>query len=172
MKTDLQEKLEKISTFVFDVDGVFTDAMLTVGDEDVLRNYNVRDGYAVHIAIKAGYRLAIISGGKQESIKKRLGGLGIQDIYLSVGTDQKLSVYQEYKSKYNLEDEEVLFMGDDIPDLLLMQNTGILATCPADAVAEVRDQADYISPQIGGKGAVRDVIELVMKAQEKWLKVF
>ncbi len=172
MNTDLQKKLEKISTFIFDVDGVFTDAMLTVGDVDVLRNYNVRDGYAVHIAIKAGFRMAIISGGKQESIRKRLGGLGIPDVYLSVGTDQKLAVFQEYKAKYKLEDEEILFMGDDIPDLLLMRNTGVLATCPADAVDEVQKASAYISPIIGGSGAVRDVIELVMKAQDKWLKVF
>jgi 3-deoxy-D-manno-octulosonate 8-phosphate phosphatase (KDO 8-P phosphatase) len=172
MKTELQEKLQKITTFIFDVDGVFTDAMLAVGDEDVLRVYNVRDGYAVHIAIKAGYRLAIISGGKQKSIEKRLGGLGIPDIYLSVGTDKKLETYQQYKSKYGLIDEEILYMGDDIPDLLLMQNSEVFATCPADAVTEVKEAAHYISDIIGGRGAVRDVIELVMKAQKKWLKVF
>jgi 3-deoxy-D-manno-octulosonate 8-phosphate phosphatase (KDO 8-P phosphatase) len=172
MKIELQEKLKKITTFIFDVDGVFTDAMLTVGDEDVLRVYNVRDGYAVHIAIKAGYKMAIISGGKQKSIEKRLGGLGIQDIYLSVATDKKLETYQLYKSKYGLKDEEILYMGDDIPDLLLMRNTEIFATCPTDAVAEVKEIVHYKSDLKGGQGAVRDVIELVMKAQNKWLTVF
>jgi 3-deoxy-D-manno-octulosonate 8-phosphate phosphatase (KDO 8-P phosphatase) len=172
MKINIQEKLKKITTFIFDVDGVFTDAMLSVGDEDVLRVYNVRDGYAVHIALKAGYRMAIISGGKQKSIEKRLGGLGIKDVYLNVSTDKKLETYQVYKSKYELQDEEILFMGDDIPDLLLMQNTSVFATCPADAVSEVKEAANYISNVIGGKGAVRDVIELVMKAQGKWLTVF
>ncbi len=172
METDLEKKLQKISTFVFDVDGVFTDAMLTVGDDDVLRNYNVRDGYAVNISLKAAYRMAIISGGKQESIRKRLGGLGIPDIFLSVGTDQKLGVFHEYILKHDLIEEEVLYMGDDIPDLLLMQGTQVLSTCPADAVEEVQAEADYVSSVIGGKGAVRDVIEMVMKAQNKWLKVF
>jgi 3-deoxy-D-manno-octulosonate 8-phosphate phosphatase (KDO 8-P phosphatase) len=172
MEIELKDKLKKITTFIFDVDGVFTDSMLTVGDEDVLRVYNVKDGYAVHIALKAGYRMAIISGGRQKSIEKRLGGLGIPDIYLSVATDKKLETFHLYKSKYNLKDEEIIYMGDDIPDLLLMQNTEVLATCPADAVAEVTNFAHYISPINGGRGAVRDVIELVMKTQDKWLKVF
>jgi 3-deoxy-D-manno-octulosonate 8-phosphate phosphatase (KDO 8-P phosphatase) len=172
MKQELKERLQKISTFVFDVDGVFTDCTLMVGDADAQRTYNVRDGYAVHIAIKSGYNMAIISGGKQLSIEKRLGGLGIKDIYLSVATDKKLETYQSFKEKYKLKDEEILFMGDDIPDLLLMQNTRVLATCPADAVLEVQEASHYVSNILGGRGAVRDVIELVMKAQDKWLKVF
>ncbi len=172
MDIRLKTKLSKITTFVFDVDGVFTDATLLVGESDVQRVFNVRDGYAVQIAVKSGYRMAIISGGKQKSIATRLSGLGVQDIYLSVGTDQKLPVFQKYIVEKELQEEEVLFIGDDIPDYLLMKATKVLACCPADATEEVRGICDFITPNVGGKGAVRDVIELVMKAQNKWLKVF
>lgn len=172
MDIKLKSKLSKITTFVFDVDGVFTDATLLVGEDDVQRVFNVRDGYAVQIAVKSGYRMAVISGGKQKSIATRLRGLGIQDVYLAVGTDQKLPVFQEYISERELQEEEILFIGDDIPDYLLMKNTKVLACCPADATEEVKGICDFITPNIGGKGAVRDVIELVMKAQDKWMKVF
>jgi 3-deoxy-D-manno-octulosonate 8-phosphate phosphatase (KDO 8-P phosphatase) len=172
MDIQLKSKLSKITTFVFDVDGVFTDATLIVGESDVQRIFNVRDGYAVQIAVKSGYRMAVISGGKQKSIATRLSGLGIQDVYLSVATDKKLLVFQEYIALNNLQEEEILFIGDDIPDYLLMKNTKVLACCPADATEEVKSICDFITPNFGGKGAVRDVIELVMKAQNKWLKVF
>jgi 3-deoxy-D-manno-octulosonate 8-phosphate phosphatase (KDO 8-P phosphatase) len=172
MDIQLKSKLSKITTFVFDVDGVFTDATLIVGESDVQRIFNVRDGYAVQIAVKSGYRMAVISGGKQKSIATRLSGLGIQDVYLSVATDKKLLVFQEYIALNNLQEEEILFIGDDIPDYLLMKNTKVLACCPADATEEVKGICDFITPNIGGKGAVRDVIELVMKAQNKWMKAF
>lgn len=172
MDIKLKSKLSKISTFVFDVDGVFTDATLLVGENDVQRIFNVRDGYAVQIAVKSGYRMAVISGGKQKSIATRLSALGVQDVYLSVGTDQKLPVFQEYISQHKLQEEEILFIGDDIPDYLLMKNTKVMACCPADAVEEVKGICDFITPNVGGRGAVRDVIELVMKAQNKWMKVF
>lgn len=172
MDIKLKSKLRKITTFVFDVDGVFTDATLLVGESDVQRIFNVRDGYAVQIAVKSGYRMAVISGGKQKSIATRLSGLGVQEVYLSVGTDQKLSVFKEYIAKNYLQEEEILFIGDDIPDYLLMKNTKVLACCPADAIEEVKGICDFITPNIGGRGAVRDVIELVMKAQDKWMKVF
>jgi 3-deoxy-D-manno-octulosonate 8-phosphate phosphatase (KDO 8-P phosphatase) len=172
MDIQLKSKLSKLTTFVFDVDGVFTDATLIVGESDVQRIFNVRDGYAVQIAVKSGYRMAVISGGKQKSIATRLSGLGIQDVYLSVATDKKLLVFQEYIALNNLQEEEILFIGDDIPDYLLMKNTKVLACCPADATEEVKGICDFITPNIGGKGAVRDVIELVMKAQNKWMKAF
>ena len=172
MDTKLKIKLAEITTFIFDVDGVFTDATLSVGEDDVHRVFNVRDGYAVQIAIKSGYNMAVISGGKQKSIATRLGGLGIKDIFLSVGTDQKLPVFEKYLKEKNLRQEEVLYIGDDIPDYLLLSNTNVLACCPADAVEEVKLVSNYISPISGGRGAVRDVIELVMKAQNKWMKVF
>ncbi len=171
MDIKLKSKLNKISTFIFDVDGVFTDATLTVGDTDVTRTFNVRDGYAVQMAVKSGYNIAIISGGKQESIAKRMRALGVQDVYLSVPTDKKLQYFDEYINSKNINENEVLFVGDDIPDYLVMTERNILSCCPADAVSEVIHIADYISTITGGKGVVRDVIELVMKSQDKWMKV-
>ena len=172
MDIKLKAKLSKITTFVFDVDGVFTDATLLVGEDDTQRVFNVRDGYAVQMAAKSGYRLVVISGGKQKSIGTRLSGIGVTDIFLSVGTDQKLPVFQKYILETNINEDEILFIGDDIPDYLLMKATNVLSCCPADATEEVKAVCDYISPINGGKGAVRDVIELVMKAQGKWMKVF
>ncbi|MGL4631644.1 MAG: KdsC family phosphatase [Leadbetterella sp.] len=165
-------QLKKITTFVFDVDGVFTDCLLTVGDSDVQRIYNVRDGYAIQMAIKSGYRIAIISGGKQESIRKRLTGLGIPEVFLSVATDQKPAKFQQFIHSHAISEDEVLFMGDDIPDLLVMNAFDVFKACPSDAVQEVLDACDYISAKKGGDGAVRDAIELVMKAQGTWMKVF
>lgn len=172
MDIRLKSKISKITTFVFDVDGVFTDATIIVGEHDVQRVFNVRDGYAVQIALKQGYQMAVISGGKQKSIETRLGGLGIKHIYLGVGLDKKLSTLAEFMDKTGISEEEILFIGDDIPDYLIMNNTNVLSACPADATEEVIAVADYISPIKGGYGAVRDVIELVMKAQGKWMKTF
>lgn len=170
MEIKLRNRLSKITTLIFDIDGVFTDCTLTVGDTDVTRTFNVRDGYGIQMAVKAGYRIAIISGGRQESIRTRMNLLGIKEVYLSVGTEQKLATYENFKSAHQLKDDEVLFVGDDIPDLLLMKNTDVLACCPADAVAEVLEMAHYVSPVTGGKGVVREIIELLMKTQNKWLK--
>lgn len=172
MEIRIQSKCKKITTFVFDIDGVFTDGTIQVGENDILRTFSVRDGYAIQIAAKSGYRMAVISGGRQESIRKRLEGLGIQDIFLGVGTKDKPQVFEQLIAKYQIMEEEVLYIGDDIPDLLVMQDKAVFSCCPADAVEEVRRQADYISPINGGKGVVRDIIELVMKSQKKWLKVF
>lgn len=167
-----QAQLKNITTFVFDVDGVFTNGTILVGEQDVQRQFSVRDGYAIQIAAKHGFRLAVISGGKQESIRKRLAGLGIQDIFLSVGTAQKPEVLGQFLLDHQLDPEEVLFMGDDLPDYLVMKQFPVLSACPADAVAEVRTECAYISPRKGGDEAVRDVIEMVLKAQNKWMKVF
>ncbi|WP_341225979.1 HAD family hydrolase [uncultured Arcticibacterium sp.] len=172
MDIKLRSKLSKIKTFVFDVDGVFTDARLIVTDAGVDRVFNVRDGYAVQMAIKAGYKTAVISGGKQESIRTRLGGLGISKIHLSVSTDGKPAVFESLLKEWNISADEVVYIGDDIPDLLLMKNSEVLKACPADAEPEVIEVADYVSPVNGGAGVVRDVIKLVMKEQDKWMKVF
>ena len=168
----LNERLKRIKTFVFDVDGVFTNATLTVGKDDVTRTFNVRDGYAVHMALKSGFKITIISGGKQESIITRMNVLGVEDVFIDVGTADKPSVLSEYLKNNNLQADEAIFVGDDIPDLLLMQSFPVLACCPADAVLEVQQFAAYITKAKGGDGAVREVIELVMKAQDKWMKVF
>lgn len=167
-----EEKFNKITTLVFDVDGVFTDASLTVTKDDVTRTFNVRDGYAVQMALKSGYHIAVISGGKQESIVSRMQALGIPDVYIRVGTAEKPDVLSAYLAKKAVLPEEVLFIGDDIPDLLIMNAFPVLACCPADAVTEVLERADYITTATGGRGAVREVIEKVMKTQGKWMKVF
>lgn len=172
MDIKLRSKISKIKTFVFDVDGVFTDARLIVTDLGVDRVFNVRDGYAVQMAIKAGYKTAVISGGKQENIRTRLGSLGIHEIHLAVSTEGKPKCFEELLKKWNISAEEVLYIGDDIPDLLLMKGSNVFKACPADAEPEVKEIADYISPVNGGAGAVRDVIKLVMKEQDKWMKVF
>lgn len=162
---------DKIKAFVFDIDGVFTDATLTVTADDVTRTFNVRDGYAVQMAVRSGYQVAVISGGKQESIVRRMNAIGIKDVYINVGTAEKPAVMQGYLDKIGLSPEEVLYIGDDIPDLLLMNAFPVLACCPADAVPEVLERAEYITTAPGGKGAVREVIEWVMKAQDTWMKV-
>jgi 3-deoxy-D-manno-octulosonate 8-phosphate phosphatase (KDO 8-P phosphatase) len=172
MDIKLKSQIARIKAFVFDVDGVFTDARLIVTDDGVDRIFNVRDGYAVVMAIKAAYKMAVISGGKQENIRTRLGGLGIDEIHLAVSTDGKPKVFKELLEKWALKEDEILFIGDDIPDLLLMKNFNVLSACPADAEPEVLDVVNYISPINGGMGAVRDVIKLVMKQQGKWMKFF
>ena len=166
------EKLKKITTLVFDIDGVFTDATVTVTQDDVTRTFNVRDGYAVQMARKSGYRMAVISGGKQESIITRMRALGVEDVFIRVGTAEKPDIFRTYIGERGVTAEEVLYIGDDIPDLLIMNAFPVLACCPADAVPEVLARADYITGAPGGKGAVREVIEWVMKAQDKWMKVF
>ena len=168
----MTERFQKITTLVFDVDGVFTDATLTVTRDDVTRTFNVRDGYAVQMALKSGYRIAVISGGKQESITARMNALGITDVYIRVGTAEKPDVFSRYLAEKNISAEEVLFIGDDIPDLLIMNAFPVLACCPADAVEEVKERADYVTSATGGRGAVREITEQVMKAQGTWMKKF
>lgn len=172
MDIQLRSRIKKITTLIFDVDGVFTDATLIVGESDVQRVFNVRDGYAVQIAARMGYRLAVITGGKQESIKKRLTGLGVKDVFYGVGTDKKLEVFDKYLADNNLTEDEILYMGDDLPDYEIFTQRNVLSTCPADAVNEIKQVSKYISPINGGRGAVRDVIEMIMKAQKKWMVVF
>ncbi len=161
-----KQDFRHITTFVFDVDGVFTDGGITIlPDGEMVRTMNTKDGYAVKAALHAGFRVGIISGGTNEAVRTRLKQLGVGDVYL--GAHQKGNVLQEYVSKHQLSYDEVLFMGDDIPDLAAMK-LARLGCCPNDAVAEVLEQADYISHKDGGKGCVRDVIEQVLKVQGKW----
>ena len=136
---------------------------------EMYRNMNIKDGYALKAAVVAGYNVCIISGGSNEGVRKRLEGLGITDIYL--GTHQKMLQYEEYCSKKNITSDQVLYMGDDIPDIPVMQQVA-LATCPQDAAPEVKDISEYISPISGGKGCGRDVIEQVMRVQGKWMTQF
>jgi 3-deoxy-D-manno-octulosonate 8-phosphate phosphatase (KDO 8-P phosphatase) len=162
-----KELLKNITTFIFDYDGVFTNGIvLLLENGEQLRTANVKDGYALQLAKKKGYRIAVISGGRSESIRKRMFGLNITDIF--IGVEHKIGVFHEYMEKNNLQKSEVLFMGDDIPDLQIMKEAGV-ATCPADAAEEIKSLAHYISHHKGGEGCVRDIIEQVMKIQGKWM---
>ncbi|WP_299278414.1 HAD family hydrolase [uncultured Psychroserpens sp.] len=161
-----KEYLEHISTFIFDVDGVLTDGTVTVmTNGDMLRRMNIKDGYALKTAKDAGFNICIISGGSNLGVQKRLEGLGITDIYL--GAHQKVNQFNEYLSHNNIDAKNVLYMGDDIPDIPVMKLVG-LPCCPQDAAIEVKATSKYISHKDGGKGAVRDIIEQIMKVQGKW----
>ncbi|PHS05674.1 MAG: 3-deoxy-D-manno-octulosonate 8-phosphate phosphatase [Kordia sp.] len=170
MATSYKQLMNNITTFIFDVDGVLTDGTIMVTtDGEMYRNMSIKDGYALKAAVVAGYNVCIISGGSNEGVRKRLQGLGITDIYL--GAHQKILQYEEYCSKKNITPEQVLYMGDDIPDIPVMQQVA-LATCPQDAAPEVKDVSEYVSPINGGKGCGRDVIEQVMRVQGKWMIQF
>jgi len=165
-----KEIMNTITTFVFDVDGVLTDGMVHVTQEgEILRNMNVRDGFAIKVAIESGYKVCVISGGKNEGVRLRLQTLGVTDIYL--GVFDKVEIFEEYMDIYQINSKQVLYMGDDIPDYHVMKLVG-LPTCPQNAVPEIKSISEYISHKNGGEGAVRDVIEQVMKVQEKWNKHF
>ncbi|MDR0972145.1 MAG: HAD hydrolase family protein [Bacteroidales bacterium] len=161
-----KEKLHNIKAFVFDYDGVFTNGYLWIANkENIFRSGNVKDGYVVQYAIKKGYKIAIISGGKGESILSRTKMLQIEDVFLEKA--DKKEVFLNYLKDNNLKKEEVLYMGDDIPDYDVMLEAGI-AACPKDAVEEIKNVAHYISHKNGGDGCVRDVIEQVLRLHNKW----
>ncbi|GGI57693.1 KdsC family phosphatase [Winogradskyella haliclonae] len=161
-----KEYLNDITTFIFDVDGVLTDGSVTVTtDGEMLRTMNIKDGFALKTAVDAGYNVCIISGGSNEGVRKRLSGLGIKDIYL--GAHNKIEQLNDYFSKNEIANNQTLYMGDDIPDYPVMKLVA-LPCCPQDAVPEIKEVSKYISHKNGGKGAVRDVIEQVLKVQGKW----
>lgn len=163
-----KEKLKHITTFIFDFDGVLSDGKIWVGsDGDQIRNTNVKDGYAIQYALKHGYRVCVISGGYSEGMKKRYNIFEEMDIFLKVS--DKVKVYNEYLETNYIKSEEVLFMGDDIPDYEVMKLVGVKA-CPHDAAIEIQSISDYISAYKGGDGCVRDVIEHTMRLQGKWFQ--
>lgn len=170
MSSHYLEKFEHINTFMFDVDGVLTDGsvLLVPGDAQVRRMY-VRDGYALQLAIKKNYRVVIITGGSSPEVKLRLEKLGVSDVYL--GVQDKLSIYQNYLEQHKLSPETIAYMGDDIPDYLVMKSVH-LAACPADADHEIKAISDYISDKKGGYGCVRDLIEKVMRVQGTWFSSY
>lgn len=165
------EQFKKIHTLIFDVDGVLTDSgVLILEDGKLLRRMNVRDGYALKLAVQNDLRVAIITGGKSSGVTERLKNLGITDIYS--GADNKIDKYEEFLLLNDLtsQDEEgILYMGDDLPDYEVMRRVG-LPVCPQDAAPEIINLARYVSPQKGGAGCVRDVIEKILKLQGKWMK--
>lgn len=161
-----KEYLEHITTFIFDVDGVLTNATITVTTSgELLRTMNMKDGYGLKTAVDSGFNVCIISGGSNEGVRIRLAGLGISDIYL--GAHNKIEQLQDYIKRKGIKSENVLYMGDDIPDFPVMKLVG-LPCCPQDAVPEIKTISKYISHKKGGEGAVRDVIEQVLKVQGKW----
>lgn len=160
--------LENIKAFVFDVDGVFTDGnVYLMPGGNMCRVMNVLDGYAVVKALKNNYKIGVITGGDDPEVRNRIHYLGIQDYYAK--SHDKIADYQDFKLKNNLQDHEILMMGDDLPDIGILKLASI-AACPENAVAEVKAVCDYISPISGGKGAVRDVIEQVLKVQGNWIE--
>jgi 3-deoxy-D-manno-octulosonate 8-phosphate phosphatase (KDO 8-P phosphatase) len=165
-----KELMNNITTFIFDVDGVLTDGTIHVTQTgEMLRNMNIRDGYAMKAAVENDYNVCIISGGSNEGVRVRLRNLGITDIHL--GISDKVETFKEYIDIYNINPEQVLYMGDDIPDYHVMQLVG-LPTCPQNAVPEIKGISKYVSHKDGGKGCVRDVVEQVMKVQHKWMEHF
>ena len=163
-----KEKLQKITTFIFDFDGVLSDGkILILPDGDQLRSTNAKDGYAMQYALKKGYNVAIISGGYSETMRLRYKNFPNMDIFLKV--PDKVAKLKEYMAEKGLTNEQMLIMGDDIPDIAMMKMAA-LKCCPADAVREVKEISDYISYQNGGNGAVRDVIEQTIKVQGRWLE--
>ncbi len=159
--------LKTIKAVFFDVDGVLSRQTITLyPDGDPLRTVNIKDGYALQYAVKCGLHVAIISGAKTESLRLRYERLGVKDVIL--GADIKIKYYNELKQKLNLKDEEIIFVGDDIPDYEVMQLCA-LPCCPSDAAPEIKAVSKYISPFPGGEGVARDIIEQVLKAQGKWM---
>ena len=161
-----KEKLAPVKAFVFDFDGVMTNGdVWTYGDGETVRCGNIKDGFAIQYAVKKGYIIALISGATSLSINNRMEALGVKQIY--TGCANKMETYRKFLETNNLEEKEVLCMGDDIPDFEIMSHCGV-ATCPADAATEIKEIADYISLFGGGHGCVRDVIEQTMRLQGTW----
>jgi 3-deoxy-D-manno-octulosonate 8-phosphate phosphatase (KDO 8-P phosphatase) len=166
MEKNYKEILPNITTFIFDVDGVLTNGIVHVSTTgELTRQMHTKDGYALKTAVDQGYNVCVISGGNNEGVRKRLSALGITSIYL--GAHNKLIQFNEYLKLNEIQPDNVLYMGDDIPDFPVMKLVGLPAS-PKDAVPEIRDISKYISQKKGGFGCVRDVIEQVLKVQGKW----
>lgn len=158
--------LPQIKTFIFDMDGVLTDGKVLINsDGELLRSFDTKDGYAIKCAIQKGFKIAIITGGQNKAVRTRFKELGVFDVYL--GAHHKLDAFQDLIDNYNLKSDEILYIGDDVPDIPVMEKVG-LGCCPADAVSDVKAMADYVSHKNGGEGCVRELIEQVLRVQGKW----
>jgi 3-deoxy-D-manno-octulosonate 8-phosphate phosphatase (KDO 8-P phosphatase) len=165
--TNFRKGMASIKAFIFDVDGVLgSDKVWLHPNGEMLRTMNIKDGYAMHYAIRMGYKIAVISGGESDSVKNRFEKLGVEDIYMK--SQNKMENYIQFIRKYSLLDSEILYMGDDLPDYEVMLQVG-LPTCPSSAVEEIKAISIYISDKSGGDGAARDVIQQVMRLQGKWM---
>lgn len=159
--------LKEIKAIIFDIDGVLSSETITLSSEgEPLRTVNIKDGYAIQLAMKLGLRIAIMTGAKVTSIRKRYEGLRVEDIY--IGCSVKIETYETFLHKYGLTDKEIMYMGDDIPDLEIMRRVGC-PVCPKDACPEIKEVSIYVSDRIGGHGCGRDIIEQVLRAQGKWI---
>ncbi|MBQ3752834.1 MAG: HAD hydrolase family protein [Prevotella sp.] len=159
--------LQQIKAIVFDVDGVLSAETITLSSEgEPLRTVNIKDGYAIQLAVKMGLRIVIMTGATTESVRLRYERLGVSDIYMACAV--KIKVYDEFLAKYSLTDREVMYMGDDVPDLEILRRVGC-PVCPQDACPDVKEACLYVSPCRGGYGCGRDVIEQTLRAQGKWL---
>lgn len=160
--------LNKIRAIIFDVDGVLSKETISLHpDGEPMRTVNIKDGYAIQLAMKLGLRIVILTGGTTESVRMRYERLGVENIFM--GCTVKLKTYDEFVANYGLTDEEVMYMGDDIPDYEIMMRVGC-PVCPADACTDIKQICRYVSDKYGGEGCGRDVIEQVLRAQGKWLK--
>ena len=166
MGLNFKELLPDVKAFAFDVDGVFSHNVLVHPSGELLRSMNIKDGFAVQYAMKKGYPIAIITGGNSDSVRIRFENLGLTDIYMK--SQNKIVDFMDFLLRYELKPEEVLYMGDDLPDYEIMSKVGV-PTCPADAVEEIKGLAAYISYKTAGEGCVRDVIEQVLRVQDKWM---
>jgi 3-deoxy-D-manno-octulosonate 8-phosphate phosphatase (KDO 8-P phosphatase) len=165
---NFKQKLRDIRCFVFDVDGVMTDGGLLITDDGAqLRKTNIRDGYALAQAVRNGYYVWVISGSSSEGVRKRLGYLGVDEVHMSV--ENKWQKLESLLLQYRVSVQEVMYMGDDIPDLEVMKRCAV-KTAPADAAIEILSIADYVSTKKGGEGCVRDVIEQVLRVKGDWIK--
>ena len=166
MEVNYKAALEHIQTFCFDVDGVFTNNIVILSQEgEQLRTANVRDGFAVQLAIKKGLNIVIISGGKGENVRRRFEGLGVQHIFL--GVSEKLPLLEKFLMEHHISPSNCCYMGDDIPDFFAMKHVG-LACCPGDAVPEIKAISHYVSSKNGGEGCVRDLLEQALKVKGHW----
>lgn len=170
MTKNYKELLHHIKAFVFDIEGVLTSGtFMIMADGSTIRNLNNKDGYAIQLAIKKGFIVAVISGGRYDGINRSLQKLGLTDIYMGAG--HKMDAWKDLLAVYehqNLKPENILYMGDDIPDYHLMLEAGV-GTAPANAASEIKEIAQYVSPKKGGEGCVRDVIEQTLKLQGNWM---
>tara|TARA_B110000285_G_scaffold25622_1_gene24637 strand:- start:9317 stop:9835 length:519 start_codon:yes stop_codon:yes gene_type:complete len=165
--TSYKEGLNHITTFIFDVDGVLTDGQVTLYKDEAVRSLSSRDGYAIQYASKMGYTVLILTGGSSVTVKERLLLLGVKEVVLSARN--KKSEYETLRSTYSFTNDQVLYMGDDIPDYQVLKEVGV-ATCPQDAVPEIKSICHYQSPFNGGHHCVRDVIEQTLRVQGKWFQ--
>ena len=159
--------LQKIKAVVFDVDGVLSASTIQMdGKGEPVRTINIKDGYAIQLAVKHGIRLAIMTGGHNENIRFRYEYLGVKDVYINCS--MKIRTWEELLSKYDLHEEEIIYVGDDIPDYEVMNRAGC-PCCPKDACTEIKEISTYVSDYEGGHGVARDILEQVLKAQGKWV---